>query len=84
MSNDREELIKSMQRLNRALKRVNGEEEPVMMKFLAALIVITLMFVVGYFTMVYGWGLEVKSWPWIIGGYVAAALAPGLVKAVLE
>jgi hypothetical protein len=38
------------------------------MNAIAALIILSLACVVGYFTMVFGWGLEVQSWGWYVGG----------------
>ncbi|WP_227105166.1 hypothetical protein [Chromobacterium rhizoryzae] len=41
------------------------------MKAFAALFALIGLFATSYFSMVYAWGLEVKSWPALIAGYVA-------------
>lgn len=44
-----------------------------MTKAIAALIILTSV-VPAYILMVKGWGLEVKSWPWLIGCVVVGIL----------
>ena len=39
------------------------------MKALVALMSIVAFFALGYFTAVFGWGLEVKSWGWVISSW---------------
>lgn len=41
-----------------------------MREVMISILVTASMFVMSYFTMVYGWGLEPKSFAWIIGGSV--------------
>lgn len=41
------------------------------MKLLAVLILMVATFATGFFSTMFGWGLEVKSWGWLIGGYAA-------------
>lgn len=41
-----------------------------MTKFLAVLAVTAMSIVLGVAILMYGWGLEPKSWWWIIGGGV--------------
>jgi hypothetical protein len=41
-----------------------------MSKFLATVFVLSALIGLGVLVMMYGWGLEVKSWPWVIGGGV--------------
>ena len=40
------------------------------MKAIASIFLLISVFVVSYLTMLYGWGLEVESWGWVIGCYV--------------
>jgi len=41
-----------------------------MNKLLAVVFIYTLCIGLGVLVMIYGWGLEVKSWWWVIGGGV--------------
>ena len=54
------------------------------MKALAALFLVILASIVSILILMYGWGLEVKSWCWVIGGMFAAValhiIAAGLNK----
>jgi len=43
-----------------------------MNKFLAVTFVWILSIVLGVFVMICGWGVEPKSWWWIIGGGIGA------------
>lgn len=45
------------------------------MKILAILLVTGSMFLLSYFTMVYGWGLEPTSLAWIIWSYIGTIAA---------
>lgn len=40
-------------------------------KFLSAVLLLVASPVISILAMIYGWGLEPKSWPWVIGGYIA-------------
>lgn len=51
--------------------------------------VLNLVFIVGVgiLVMLYGWGLEAKSWPVILGGYFAigiSSLITALVQAAVK
>ena len=37
--------------------------------------------VLGVFVMIHGWGLEVHSWGWIIGGYLGTATIAAMFSA---
>lgn len=37
-----------------------------------------------WLTMIYGWGLEPKSWGWIIGGTGASLVAMGIATVINE
>jgi Kef-type K+ transport system membrane component KefB len=55
-----------------------------MTKILAALFVATLSLGIGICVMMFGWGLEPKSWGWIIGGSLSVNAPAILLKIVLE
>ena len=40
-----------------------------MSKLIAHLLLIGISFFVGLGVMQYGWGLEIHSWGWVIGGF---------------
>ena len=83
MSN--EELRASMIRLRDALhKHNNPEEDSIMAKFIANVVVAGAAFALGYFVMVEGWGLTVLSWPWVIGGWAGMVALAAVQKAVNE
>lgn len=42
------------------------------LKLMVSIFVLGAIFVLGYYVMTFGWGLEVKSWPWIVGGYLGS------------
>lgn len=51
---------------------------------LNALMWFTLMLIMGILVMIYGWGLEPKSWPWIIGGGIFGRTAVGIMELMNE
>jgi hypothetical protein len=51
-----------------------------MNKVLASTLVIVMSFGLGVAVLIYGWGLEPRSWTWIIGGGVGARFFLGVVE----
>lgn len=47
-----------------------------MAKIIVHVMVLILIPVVSVLTMIYGWGLQVESWDWVIGGYLATIVLP--------
>ena len=52
------------------------------MKALVALMSIVALFALSYFVMIFGWGLEVKSWGWIIGGWFGTIFITAVGKVI--
>lgn len=53
-----------------------------MNKFLAGMFVFLVAVFVSVLVMIYGWGLEPKSWWWIIGGWVGIRLLIDTIDAI--
>lgn len=53
-----------------------------MVNFLVSTFVLSLAFMVGYFTMVNGWGVQVQSWGWVVFGWVGSVFLTALSKLV--
>ena len=53
------------------------------MKIIASLLSLGLLFVSSTLTFIFGWGLEVKSWGWVIGGWVFIVFV-GVIQAALD
>lgn len=53
------------------------------MKAIAQILLAGGIIYMSYAAMVYGWGLEVKSWGWVIGGY-AALIGAQVVSAAIK
>jgi hypothetical protein len=51
-----------------------------LIRLIALIGIFTLTAFIAYITMVKAWGLEIKSWPWFITGYVASFIVMGLVS----
>ena len=54
------------------------------MKIIAGLILIALSLSLSYAGAVYGWGLEAKSWPIIIGSSIGAWIVATCAAAVVN
>jgi len=52
------------------------------MKALVALMSIVALFTLSYFSMVFGWGLEVKSWGWVIGSWFGIIFITAVGKVI--
>jgi len=52
------------------------------MKVLVHLLSILALFILSYLGMVYGWGLEVRSWVWIAGTWFGAVFIMIVQKAI--
>lgn len=55
-----------------------------MIKILAALFLLSISMCMSICVLMFGWGLEPKSWWWIIGGSLVGYGVAGLFKAALE
>ena len=53
-------------------------------KLIAAMALYTLIIIVGVLTMIHGWGLEPKSWGWIIGAGVFGQTVLSIMQALME
>lgn len=51
---------------------------------LATLALMLCSFLVAYLTMTLGWGLEVKSWLWLIGGTILNVLMNGFAQVMAK
>lgn len=51
-------------------------------KILAVFFLLCATFGLSYLIMVNGWGLEVKSWYWVVGGYFGILVLHGMVSAL--
>lgn len=49
-----------------------------MAKLFGYLFLMTAVFAVSVSTMIFGWGLEVQNWGWVIGGYIAVVCISSL------
>lgn len=45
-----------------------------------AIFAIGLTFVISTFGMIYGWGLEPKSWGWVVGSYIGILITTVLAQ----
>ena len=54
------------------------------MNYVASLILTGVAFCISFMVMIYGWGLEPQSWPWIIGGTIIAVLVAGIGRILLD
>lgn len=55
-----------------------------MSKFLSAIFLTSLMILITVLVMIHGWGLEPKSWWWIIGGGVGLKLIVGIMEIAVK
>ncbi len=53
-------------------------------KFLLGILTIPTFVVIGVLVMIYGWGVEPRSWGWIIGGGVGLNAIVVIFKAIAE
>lgn len=53
-----------------------------MVKVIAGLLGYSLVVVIGLLVMMFGWGVEPKSWEWIIGGTLATSVVIIMMHAV--
>jgi len=53
-------------------------------KLIAVLCLMVMSFVVGFLIMIKGWGMEVQSWGWLIGGWMISIILTGLTQAVIQ
>ena len=51
-------------------------------KAIAATALFILMIIIGVLVMIYGWGLEPRSWWWIIGGGVGLRVLVSMVEVI--
>ena len=51
---------------------------------LVGLFGVTIVFGIGFATMVNGWGLQPVSWGWIIGGALSAALVSAVTQMAMK
>lgn len=56
----------------------------VILHAMAGMFMLGLIFLVSFLIMIYGWGLEVQSWPWIIGGYIASCVLTIINSAIMS
>lgn len=56
----------------------------VMVKALVFLIMTGAGVGMGWMGMIYGWGLEPQSWPWIVGSTVGGIVLVAIGRAVVE
>ncbi len=55
-----------------------------MNKLLAQIFLFVLMLVSGILVMIYGWGLEAKSWWWIVGGGIFARVMLAIISVLSD
>jgi hypothetical protein len=55
-----------------------------MKDILLAIAMILLAITISILTMMLGWGVQPKSWGWIITGYIISMVMSGLYGAVLK
>jgi len=55
-----------------------------MSKLLSTLFLTLLTMVLSIAVMYHGWGLEVKSWGWVAGGYLGIVIIGGLSGSISE
>ncbi|KKM65230.1 hypothetical protein LCGC14_1493340 [marine sediment metagenome] len=55
-----------------------------MSKVMLSLFGAALIFILHLATMMWGWGLEVTSWGWVIGGWAASAIVVILMETAKE
>lgn len=54
------------------------------MKLFAVFILSVSVILCSILVMIYGWGLDVKSWSWVIGGYLWLFAVQAIIKAFSE
>lgn len=79
-----DDLSQSMMRLNRALQKANGKKDYTGMKAIANTILAGAGFYISIKVMENGWGLQVQSWYWVIGGFAAAVALTIIQRAIGE
>lgn len=45
-----------------------------------AIFAIGLIFIISTFGMIYGWGLEPKSWGWVVGSHIGILITSALAQ----
>ena len=53
-------------------------------KLTAVLAITASIFVLSYFTMIHGWGLDPVDHRWIMAAYIWTALAPAITQAIID
>lgn len=53
-----------------------------LIKIMAATFIVIVSFFIGIALMVYGWGLQPQSWPWIIGMSIAGLVVTMMANVV--
>lgn len=53
-------------------------------KFMTTLFLFTLTLALTVLVMIHGWGLEPKSWGWIIGGGIVARFIVSLIEVITK
>ena len=55
-----------------------------MSKFIATMSMFCVGLALGIMIMIYGWGLEPKSWWWILGGGIGLRLIVLIIEAIVK
>lgn len=47
-------------------------------------LMMTIVFGIGYLVLIFGWGLEARSWGWILGGGFVQIFVASILRAAEE
>lgn len=53
-------------------------------QLVAGILALVVVIGISIMTAIFGWGLEVKSWGWVIGGPLLAGCIGGLIKVIAQ
>jgi hypothetical protein len=57
-------------------------DEEIAMKFIMFALFLSASFLASFLGSMYGWGLEVKSWSWLIGSWFASVFLMAISKVI--
>lgn len=55
-----------------------------MTKFALYFLMMAIVFGIGYLVLIFGWGLEARSWGWILGGAFVQIFVASILRAAEE